>query len=78
MADPKITIRVEGSGLPGGGADGQVLTRQDGKAVWGDLPAILTEENVLELLISLGIAPVLTDNDGAVLADGDGAILITA
>lgn len=36
MADPKITIKVEGSGLPQGGSDGQVLTRQDGKAVWGD------------------------------------------
>ena len=43
MADPKITIRVEGSGLPGGGADGQVLSRQDGKPVWVDVPSELPE-----------------------------------
>lgn len=78
MADPIIKIKVEGSGLPAGGADGQVLTRQGGKAVWSDLPKGLAEEDVLKLLISLGVAPVLTDADGAVLADGDGAILITA
>ena len=38
MADPKITIRVEGSGLPAGGTDGQVLTRKGGKAAWEDVP----------------------------------------
>lgn len=78
MADPKITIKVEGSGLPGGGSDGQVLTKQNGKAVWGNPPTSMTVEDVLELLVNLGVAPVLQDDDGAVLADGDGAILITA
>lgn len=38
MSDPKITIRVEGSGLPAGGADGQVLSQQNGKPVWVEPP----------------------------------------
>ena len=38
MSDPKITIRVEGSGLPAGGADGQVLSQQNGKPVWAEPP----------------------------------------
>ena len=75
MADPKITIRVEGSGLPGGGSDGQVLTRRDGKAVWGDLDI---DGVVLDLMIRMGIAPVMADGDDTILTDGDGAVLITA
>ncbi len=57
MADPKITIKVEGSGLPQGGSDGQVLTMQDGKAVWGDAPRELPEGTAL-------YQQLVTDADG--------------
>lgn len=76
MADPKITIKITGGDLPSGGKDGQVLTRRDGKAVWADAPEGLTAEAVFDLMIDMGIAPVLLEPDGSVLADGDGAILI--
>lgn len=79
MADPKITIRVEGSGLPGGGADGQVLSRQNGKAVWVDVPSELPEgaaDDIISMLADLDALPAVTDADGAILTDENGAILL--
>ena len=38
--EPDVTLELTVTGdLPGGGKDGQVLTKQNGKAVWADPPA---------------------------------------
>lgn len=76
MADPKITIRVEGSGLPQGGSDGQVLTRQDGKAVWGDAQLSVSEAGVISLMLEMNALPTLVDASGAILTDNSGAIVL--
>lgn len=42
----------------------------------GGVDEAAVQETVMDMLIDMGIAPVLLDEDGSVLADGDGAILI--
>ena len=34
------------------------------------------EKNVMDLLVKMSVAPVVLDENGALLADGDGAILL--
>lgn len=76
MADPKITIKVEGSGLPGGGSDGQVLTRQGGKAVWGDAGLNISDQEIVAVLLAANALPAILDDSGAIITDDAGNILL--
>lgn len=41
-----------------------------------EAPDTSEEEKIMDLLIDLGIAPVVLDNDGSVLTDGDNSVLL--
>ena len=51
----------------------QVLTPQQQRQARENIGV---EEAGFDMLVALGIAPVLLDADGQVLADGDGAVLV--
>lgn len=51
----------------------QALTPQQQKQAQENIGM---EETVFDMLVALGVAPVLLDTDGAVLLCGDGAVLV--
>lgn len=73
MADPKITIRVEGSGLPGGGMDGGVLSQKDGKPVW---IAPTTSAEVLAWLREAGFVQPAMASENVYYTDNNGAVYV--
>lgn len=75
MADPKITIRVEGSGLPQGGAPNQQLvTDANGVAKWEDRMAYKqTSESIfaVEQKVNTTKAPYGSSISGSGVCNGD-------
>lgn len=69
-----VTINVEGSGLPGGGSAGDMLTRTENGAAWKPAPDV--EQSVFDMLVKAGLLPMVADADGAILTDENGAILL--